>query len=115
MMLCNFYWIYKRKTVHFPAIYICCLFTFIFLLNVLDMTETELMGHGFSLMLDGTMTSGTSLAFVLYELARHSDCQQKTYEEIKEVLERHDNKLTWEALLEMKYLKMVISGIYSFF
>lgn len=78
------------------------------------MTETEVVGHAISLFFDGAETSSNILSFVWYELARHPDYQQRAYEEICEVLEKHDNKLTWDTLQEMKYLESVIAGIYVF-
>lgn len=53
------------------------------------------------------------MTFALYELALNPDIQEKLRSDIKDVLSRHDNKLTYEAMLDMKYLQMVIDGKYS--
>lgn len=50
------------------------------------------------------------MTFALYELALNFDIQEKLRDEIKSKLSEHDNKLTYEAMLEMKYLQMVIDG-----
>lgn len=50
------------------------------------------------------------MTFALYELALNPDIQESMREEIKTVLKKHENKLTYEAMLEMKYLQMVIDG-----
>ena len=50
------------------------------------------------------------MTFALYELALNPDIQEKMRVEIREILAKHDNKLTYEAMLEMKYLQMVIDG-----
>lgn len=57
-------------------------------------------------------TSSTTMTFALYELALNPDVQQKLRDDIKSVLSRHDNKLNYDAMLEMKYLQMVIDGKY---
>lgn len=115
MIFCNFYQKHRKNTVCFFISYVCNIYVIYFILLfctlVLDMTEIELMGHAMSLFLDGSETSSITLSFILYELAKHPDCQQKAYEEINRVLEKYQNKLTSEALQEMKYLEMIISGI----
>lgn len=50
------------------------------------------------------------MTFALYELALNPEIQEKMREEINAVLKKHDSKLTYEAMLEMKYLQMVIDG-----
>lgn len=49
------------------------------------------------------------------ELAQNEDVQRKLQNEIDETIENLDGKeLTYDALMKMKYLDMVISGIYIF-
>ena len=50
------------------------------------------------------------MTFCLYELALNLEVQDKLREEIKESLEINDNQITYESMLEMKYLQMVIDG-----
>lgn len=50
------------------------------------------------------------MTFALYELAINLDIQEELRNDIKKVLSRHDNKLTYESMLDMKYLQMVIDG-----
>lgn len=52
-----------------------------------------------------------SVTYVMYELARHPDVQEKLRGEITSVLEKYDGKLSYEALKEMKYLNMVFDEI----
>lgn len=56
-------------------------------------------------------TSSTTLTFVLYELAVNPDVQETLRDDIKTVLSRHGNELNYEAMLDMKYLQMVIDGM----
>lgn len=49
------------------------------------------------------------------ELAQNEDVQRKLQNEIDETIENLDGKeLTYDALMKMKYLDMVISGIYIY-
>lgn len=56
-------------------------------------------------------TSSTTLTFALYELALSPDVQETLRDDIQTVLSRHGNELTYEAMLDMKYLQMVIDGM----
>lgn len=77
-------------------------------------SDEEIAGHSLSLFLEGFETSSTVFSFLLYELARNPDVQQKVYEEIIEVSKRHDNKFTFEALQDMTYLECALHGkLYS--
>ena len=70
----------------------------------------ELAAQCFLFFLAGFETSSTTMTFALYELAMNPDIQDKLRDEIRLVLKNHDNKLTYEAMLEIKYLQMVIDG-----
>lgn len=50
------------------------------------------------------------MMFALYELSLNPDIQEKLRNNIREVLAKHKNELTYEAMLDMKYLHMVIEG-----
>lgn len=76
----------------------------------LGSTDTELAGHMLTVFFEGFETSSSVLGFTLYELARHPECQQKAYEEIKNVLDAHDNIITYEVLQKMTYLESVVYG-----
>jgi len=49
------------------------------------------------------------MGFALYELALHPDIQDRLRTEIKQVMEKYNQELTYEAALDMPYLDMVIS------
>ncbi|KAJ8941638.1 hypothetical protein NQ318_010664 [Aromia moschata] len=56
----------------------------------------------------GFETSSSTQSFAVYELARNRECQAKLREEINRVLEKHGNNVTYDAVMEMKYLENVI-------
>jgi len=60
--------------------------------------------------LAGFETSSTTMSFCLYELAKHQEIQDRVRQEIKEVMAKHDNKITYDSLSEMKYLESCIDG-----
>lgn len=47
-----------------------------------------------------------------YEMALNEDIQRKVQEEIDEYMEACDGKITYERVLKLKYLDMVVSGEY---
>lgn len=62
----------------------------------------------------GFETSSTTLQFVLYELALNPKIQDKLRAEIRQVLKKHDGKMTYDAIYEMDLLGRVIDGEYNF-
>lgn len=70
----------------------------------------ELSPQAFIFFVAGFETSSTTMTFCLYELASNMDIQQKVREEINTVLGKHDNKLTYEAVMEMTYMEKVLNG-----
>lgn len=50
------------------------------------------------------------MMFCLYELAQNQEIQDKLRDEIKETLEKNDGKLTYDSMIEMIYMQMVIDG-----
>lgn len=50
---------------------------------------------------------------VLYHMSIDQHVQNRARKEILEVLEKHNNEITFEALNEMKYLSQVVEGEYS--
>nr|QYA71977.1 cytochrome P450 [Anoplophora glabripennis] len=56
----------------------------------------------------GFETSSSAQTFALYELAKNPECQSKLRMEINDILAKYDNKLTYDAVMEMKYLEQVV-------
>ena len=50
------------------------------------------------------------MQFALYEMALHPDMQEKTREEVMNVLKKHNGEITYEAIYEMEYLGRFVDG-----
>ncbi|XP_063915591.1 probable cytochrome P450 6a14 [Zophobas morio] len=73
------------------------------------LTMNELTAQAFVFFLAGFETSSTTMTFALYELATSPDVQEKLREEINTVLDKHNNKLTYDGLMEMTYMDKVLN------
>ncbi|XP_076271101.1 putative cytochrome P450 6a20 isoform X2 [Rhynchophorus ferrugineus] len=72
-------------------------------------TVDEIIAQCFVFFLAGFETSSTTITFALLELAFSQDIQEKLRNEILDVLERYDGLLSYDAMMEMTYLDMVVS------
>ncbi|KAI4462849.1 cytochrome p450 [Holotrichia oblita] len=74
-----------------------------------DMVDMdELKGQCVLFFLAGFETSATTMTFMFFELARNQDIQDKLREEINDVLLKFDNQISYEAVMSMTYLEMVM-------
>jgi hypothetical protein len=71
----------------------------------------SLAAQAFVFFLGGFETSSTTMMFCMYELSLHQDMQDRVREEIDDVLQKHDGKITYESIQEMEYLDKVVSGM----
>lgn len=70
----------------------------------------EMAAHAFLFFVGGYESSSTAMSFCMYELAKNQKIQQKLYDEIVAVLEKHNECLSYESVGEMKYLECCING-----
>ncbi|XP_018576919.1 probable cytochrome P450 6a14 isoform X2 [Anoplophora glabripennis] len=73
-----------------------------------SLTLNEMVAQSFVFFVAGFETSSTTMTFALFELATNPDMQERLRDEINEVLARHEGKVTYDSLSEMKYLGQVI-------
>nr|WKF24607.1 cytochrome P450 6DE2 [Dendroctonus mexicanus] len=73
-----------------------------------SITNREILSEAFLMFLAGHETSSSTSTFALFALAQNQDIQEKLRAEINEVLEKHDGKLGYDALMQMEYLDKVV-------
>lgn len=71
------------------------------------MTDKVVTSNSFVFLLAGYETTATTLSFMLYELAKNPDIQDRLYREITKVFRKHDGQLSWDTLKDMEYLEGV--------
>ena len=69
-----------------------------------------MVGHAIMFLGAGFETVSSSLSFALYELAIHPEIQDRLRQEIVECT-KNENGITYNAIHDMKYLDMVVSGM----
>ncbi|EFN69191.1 Probable cytochrome P450 6a13 [Camponotus floridanus] len=74
----------------------------------IELDEDAIAAQAFVFFAAGYETSSNTIAFCLHELALNQEIQERTRREICNALGMRDNKLTYDAVQDMKYLDMVI-------
>ncbi|XP_063384738.1 cytochrome P450 6B2-like [Cydia fagiglandana] len=75
----------------------------------IEMDDDIIVAQVFIFFAAGFETSSSATSYTLHELAHHPEHQRRCQEEIDAVLARHDNKLSYDAVNEMKFLEMCFS------
>lgn len=76
--------------------------------SILDVDNKFIVQFITTLSYAGISAVSRSLTFMFYELAMNQDIQNKVYEEVSQVMRKHNGKLSVNTLYEMKYSEMVI-------
>nr|AGE93533.1 cytochrome P450 CYP9T3 [Ips pini] len=73
------------------------------------LTNFEIASQAFVFFFAGQSSNTTSITFTFYELAVNPDIQERLRADIKETHKKNGNKATYESVLGIKYLDMVVS------
>ncbi|GAB0087262.1 hypothetical protein DMENIID0001_015550 [Sergentomyia squamirostris] len=76
--------------------------------NATGLTFHELAAQAHSFLVAGFETSATKISFFLYEIAKHPTIQAKVQMEIDEIIKKYNGEITYEGVMEMKYLESCI-------
>ncbi|XP_034830601.1 cytochrome P450 9e2-like [Maniola hyperantus] len=74
-------------------------------------SDNDLIAQAVLFFIAGFDTVSIAMSFALLELALHPEVQDRLYEEIKEYNEKHNGKLSFNAIQNMTYLDMVVSEV----
>ncbi|KAH8358421.1 hypothetical protein KR093_000051, partial [Drosophila rubida] len=72
------------------------------------MSKDNIAAQLFLFFVAGYETSAATASFTLYELMQNPDVLVKLREDINQALERHNGKLTYDCIQDMKYLELCI-------
>lgn len=75
-----------------------------------ELTVNQIAAQCFICFLGGFESSSTLMSFAMYELARNPKIQDQLRNEIKNVLNKYDNTLCYNALQDMTYMQQVLQG-----
>nr|QBA57467.1 CYP6AB10 [Heortia vitessoides] len=75
----------------------------------MELTDLLMIAQMFVFFGAGFETSSTASSYTLHQLAFNPDCQEKVQAEIDMVLEKYNNKITYDAIKEMTYLEMAFN------
>lgn len=75
-----------------------------------QLTDIDMAAHAMTFFFDGYETSSMVIANTLNQLARHPEVQDRLRKEIENVVVS-DEAISYEQILDLKYLEQVINGI----
>ncbi|KAK4873816.1 hypothetical protein RN001_013176 [Aquatica leii] len=74
-----------------------------------EITDEVMTAQAVVFFMAGFDTSSTAMCYTAYELAINPDIQQRLIEEVDQILKQCNGNITYDQLLSMKYLDMVVS------
>lgn len=74
------------------------------------LTMEEAAAQAFIFFLAGFETTSTTISFALFEMTLNKQIQTRARKEVQEIFKKHSGQLSYEAVMEMQYLEMIILG-----
>ena len=75
-----------------------------------EITDEDITAQAFVFFFAGSDSVSTLMCFIAYELALNQEIQEKLRNEVDATNEKCSGPITYEALITMKYMDMVVSG-----
>ncbi|CAK9821354.1 Cytochrome P450 9e2 [Anthophora retusa] len=73
------------------------------------MSVNDIIAHAFTFFFGGFDTVSSQSSFIAHMLVENPEVQERLQEEIDETLEKTNGQVTYEAIMEMKYLDAVVN------
>jgi len=73
------------------------------------LTMNEMVAQVYIFFIAGFDTTSATTSLTMYELTKNHDIQEKVYQEVQDVLNRHNGEVTYEAIMKMTYLDKVVN------
>lgn len=73
-----------------------------------EITDNDIMGQAMIFFFAGFETVASLMCFVAYELAANPEIQTRLREEINETYATNNGQITYESIVKMRYLDMVV-------
>ena len=74
-----------------------------------DLNSDMVLAQSVIFFAAGYETVSSGLSMLSYHLAKNPEVQEKVYQEVMEVMERHDGKLDHETISDMDYLEAAVN------
>lgn len=71
-------------------------------------TIEQIAAQSFIFFLAGYETSSSTMTYCMYEFSVNQDIQDKARQSVKDVLKKHNNQLTYDAVADMQYLEQCV-------
>lgn len=75
------------------------------------LTNDDITAQGVVFFIAGFSNVALAISMASYEMAVNSEIQKKAYAEITKVVKANNGKIDYDAIKQMKYLEMVVSGM----
>lgn len=79
-----------------------------------DLSDDDITSQAIMFFLAGFDTSSTLMCYVAYELAVNPDLQSRLQDEVDSIWNEFQDKVSYDVVMKMPYLDMVLSGMFIF-